>query len=195
MTVGMIFPDGAILDFPMEAIAEQLTTEEEPERKAPKIQQGRVRLCTIEEGFQEKFGRFPNDACNGISAEKEALAGKEGEVIKTYGDMTVTIQFDTPMCELDFPMEAIAEQLTEAFAAFKIGEKVTLKDLPEEEFKACFVRFEGDDLNYWNPSKQAKAGKEGKLKTVYGDNTVTMEFEDGESWDFPFEAIVNPNAN
>ena len=83
-------------------------------------------------------------------------------------------------------MEAIAQQLTST--GFNEG-SAQLKDLPEEEFKACFSRFEGDELNYWNESKQLKAGKVRHITKIYGDQTVTMEFENGEKWDFPFEVI------
>ena len=83
-------------------------------------------------------------------------------------------------------MEAIAEQLTKT--GFREG-AARLKALPPAEFEACFSRFQGDELNYWNEKKQMKNGKIGMITTIYGDDTVTMIFEDEEKWDFPFEAI------
>ena len=83
-------------------------------------------------------------------------------------------------------MESVAEQITSI--GFKVG-GARLKDAPEDQFKEFFVRFIGDELNYWNEEKQQKAGQLGFIVTVYGDSTVTMMFNDGSKWDFPFEAI------
>ena len=71
--------------------------------------------------------------------------------------MTVTIKFDDDKT-YDFPMEAIAEQLTKS--GFSKG-AARLKDLPSQQFEECFKRFIGDELNFWNESKQQKAGKIG----------------------------------
>ena len=149
------------------------------------ICKGRVRLCTVEEGYSEKFGRFQGDELNGWIPAKEPLAGQEGDVITTYGDLTVTIKFDNSE-QFDFPMEAVAEQLSKT--GFQEG-AARLKALPPAEFEGCFSRFQGDELNYWNDRKQMKNGKIGIITKVYGDDTVTMLFEDEEKWDFPFEAI------
>ena len=75
------------------------------------IVQGRVRLCSYEEGYKDKFGRFEGDELNGWIEAKADYAGEEGEVTRTYGDRTVTMVFDNG-AQFDFPMEAIAEQLS-----------------------------------------------------------------------------------
>jgi hypothetical protein len=55
-----------------------------------------------------------------------------------------------------------------------------------------FSRFaKDDDLNYWSAEKQKYAGMVGEITKVYGDATVTMEFDDGDvEFDFPFETIA-----
>ena len=61
------------------------------------------------------------------------------------------------------------------------------------QFRSLFRRFDGDELNDWNESKQRKMGKLGLVTNIYEDDTVTMVFEDLERWDFPLEAL-EPSA-
>jgi len=66
----------------------------------------------------------------------------------------------------------------------------------EPNFRDLFHRFKADELNDWNESKQRKMGKLGLVTDIYEDETVTMVFEDLESWDFPFEALeASPPVN
>lgn len=67
------------------------------------------------------------------------------------------------------------------------GARLMKKD--QAEFKALFARFEDCDKNCWTEEKQAYAGAVGVITTVYDDKTVTMMFDDGKQFDFPFEAI------
>jgi len=58
-----------------------------------------------------------------------------------------------------------------------------------EAFKNSFVRFVGDGLNGWSEIKQLRAGQEGTVIKTYGNQTVTMIFDDGKKFDFPFETV------
>lgn len=72
-----------------------------------KEQHARVRLCTNQEGYKEKFGRFIGDNLNGWIPEKAGLAGQTATVTKTYEDQTITAKFSDGQ-EFDFPIEAVA---------------------------------------------------------------------------------------
>merc|ERR1711976_213937 len=58
-----------------------------------------------------------------------------------------------------------------------------------EAFQNSFTRFVGDDLNGWSEAKQLRVGQEGTVTKTYGDQTITMVFDDGQQFDFPFETV------
>lgn len=151
---------------------------------------GQVRLLSDSIAYRNSFSRFEGDRLNGWIPDKAGYCGQVGEVINVFGDQTVTIRFDDGV-QLDFPFESIAEQIS-----VRTGPK------PAEVWRVCeadnfqdrFRRFVGDQLNYWNEGKDAKKGMCGIIMTVYGDQTVTMLFEDMVQFDFPFEALEDSPA-
>jgi len=147
---------------------------------------GEAKLLEDPEQYKKSFKRFKGDQLNGWLQDKAPYCGQQGTVTRTFGDKTVTMVFDDGT-QFDFPMESIGQQIS-TYGNFKIG-GARLKKADEAVFKPYFKRFVGDDLNYWNDKKQLKNGELGFITTVYGDKTVTMYFNDGETWDFPFEAI------
>ena len=166
------------------------------EEKIINITFGRVRLCTKSEGYATKFDRFKGDKLNGWTQLKAELYGKEGDVIKTYGDKTVTIKFDDDSTQ-DFPMEAVATQLSETADPFST---VNIKKIRvgrirlcsnEEGYQNKFWRFLGDDVNGWVPKKKDLAGMEGQVTETFENHTVTVMFDDGSKFNFPMEAIAH----
>lgn len=184
-TVTIRFDDGKRLDFPFESIVQQISVV-----KMKKISLGRVRLIDEEKAYQESFSRFEGDKLNGWIPEKKTYCGKEGTVVRVFCDQTVTIRFDDGV-KLDFPFESIAEQVSVTMVP-KPAEVWRVADV--EDFQIRFKRFEGDQLNYWSEAKDLKKGMYGIIITVYGDNTVTMLFEDMLRFDFPFEALEDAPA-
>ena len=94
----------------MEAVATQLSETADPFSTVniKKIRVGRIRLCSNEEGYQNKFWRFLGDDVNGWVPKKKDLAGMEGQVTETFENHTVTVMFDDGS-KYNFPMEAIAQ--------------------------------------------------------------------------------------
>lgn len=70
----------------------------------------------------------------------------------------------------------------------KAKKQVQLLSVPGD-FKAAFSRCEGDALNGWSDAKAELVGTAGTIRKIYGDRTVTIQFDDGKTFDFPFEAI------
>lgn len=57
-------------------------------------------------------------------------------------------------------------------------------------YKAAFTRFEGNELNGWVDAKEPQCGKQGTIIEVFPyDKTLTIKFEDDQSFDFPNEAV------
>ena len=59
--------------------------------------------------YKESFKRFEGDKLNGWNDAKIPYCGKMGKVIKTFPDLTVTIQFENGK-EYDFPNESVENQ-------------------------------------------------------------------------------------
>jgi hypothetical protein len=77
---------------------------------AGRVKLGRVRLLSSADSFQAAFARFAGDELNGFSELKLQRLGQEAIVDEVYGDRTVTCLFEDE-ASLDFPWEAIAEQI------------------------------------------------------------------------------------
>jgi len=184
-TVTIRFDDGAQLDFPFESIAEQVSVVD-----IINVSLGRVRLIADPTAYQDSFTRFQGDELNGWIPEKETYCGKDGKVIRVFCDQTVTIRFDDGV-QLDFPFESIAEQVSVEVVP-KPAEVWRIAD--GVDFQNRFGRFVGDKLNYWSEAKDLKKGMCGIIMKVYGDQTVTMLFEDLLQFDFPFEALEDAPA-
>jgi len=193
-TVTMAFDDSKIFDFPFDAIAEQVTTtlvnfteNEFGGFETQRILMGRVRLVADGAKFKLSFSRFEGDRLNGWTEEKNMLRGKECTVIKTYGDDTITALFGNGK-KLDFPFESVDEQLTVDDIETKVFKNGRVRLVEVDKFRNAFGRF-NDELNGWSQKKQNCAGQECTVVRVYGDKTVTLQFDDGEQFDVPFEAI------
>lgn len=61
----------------------------------------------------------------------------------------------------------------------------------QRSFRESFSRFQGDALNGWSEVKEARMGQGGVITKVFHDRTVTLEFDDGDKFDFPFESLVH----
>uniref|UniRef100_A0A0G4GX15 Uncharacterized protein n=1 Tax=Chromera velia CCMP2878 TaxID=1169474 RepID=A0A0G4GX15_9ALVE len=154
------------------------------------VSRGRVRLISETAAYQASFDRFKEDELNGYTAGKAKRCGAEGRVVQVYSDQTVTILFDDGE-KLDFPFETIGEQLSVdgpllpvTWGRVKLhGDGLT--------FRPLFFRFpEGtDSVNCWSEEKQKYCGSEGRVVKLFGDSTVTLAFDDGKQFDFPFEAV------
>mmetsp|Transcript_46319 Transcript_46319/g.112271 ORF Transcript_46319/g.112271 Transcript_46319/m.112271 type:complete len:472 (+) Transcript_46319:150-1565(+) len=79
--------------------------------KALKFQTGHVRLVEDEEDFRASFHRFEGDSWNGFSEQKLQYRGKIGLVVQVFGDDTATIDFGDGSINMEYPFEAIAEQI------------------------------------------------------------------------------------
>ena len=68
-----------------------------------------------------------------------------------------------------------------------MGQRV---QLITEGFREAFHRFpRRDRLNTWREDKDARRGDQARVTRTYGDETVTLKFDDGWKCDVPFEAI------
>lgn len=185
-TVTASFADGKTLNFPFEAIFEQLSITETKELKT-----GVVKFVQDAQEFKKAFSRFEGDKLNGWSKEKEDRRVQKATVTTVFKDQTVTARFDDGKT-FDFPFEAIAEQISVHVVerkSIKTGDAVKLIQ-DQEDFKKAFARFEGDETNGWSTEKEDRRTQSPTVTEVYGDDTVTVRFADGEEFDFPFEAIV-----
>jgi len=161
------------------------STTSEPEAATVEVQFGRVKLLADPGQYRASFVRFPDDQLNGLLPEKEALCGEEGSVIALFSDRTATILFDDGR-KFDFPFESIQAQLSVA-AFIEPGRVRLLQDF--RAYRISFARFEGDALNGWTAEKEERCGAEGQVVRVFSDRTATVAFDDGASFDFPFESI------
>ncbi|KAL3927515.1 MAG: hypothetical protein SGBAC_013057, partial [Bacillariaceae sp.] len=87
-------------------------------------------------------------------------------------------------------LQNIKAFVTDPNDKFQVGHVRLVED--EEEFRNAFHRFpESDDVNSFSEHKLQYRGKVGLLVFVFGDDTATIDFEDGAfSRDYPFEAIA-----
>jgi len=177
-TITMAFDDGAKHDFPFETVDLQLSL-------LQNVTCGRVKLVEDPEAFKNSFIRFIDDNLNGWSEEKQKRAGQEGYAALIYKDKTITVEFDDG-ARYDFPFETVDQQLSDTLEV-KLGLVRLLED--PEAFKNSFARFTGDNLNGWSEEKQKKVGKEGTATKIFKDKTITMAFDDGAQYDFPFETV------
>ena len=60
----------------------------------------------------------------------------------------------------------------------------------ENAFRQSFARFEGDDENGFSLEKLKRMGQEAEVNDVYSDGTIRAEFDDEETFDFPFESVL-----
>ncbi len=60
-----------------------------------------------------------------------------------------------------------------------------------QPFRDSFSRFLGDELNGWSLEKEARRGSGGEITKVFHDRTVTLKFDDGVEFDFPFESLTH----
>lgn len=81
------------------------------DRTAVGVQIGRVRLLRDEAALKASFADFPNDALNGLTAEKLAHAGEDAVAVVVFTDRTVTLEFSDGFTA-DFPSKSVEEQLT-----------------------------------------------------------------------------------
>eukprot|EP00526_Cylindrotheca_closterium_P013200 CAMPEP_0113637784 /NCGR_PEP_ID=MMETSP0017_2-20120614/19789_1 /TAXON_ID=2856 /ORGANISM="Cylindrotheca closterium" /LENGTH=531 /DNA_ID=CAMNT_0000548851 /DNA_START=52 /DNA_END=1650 /DNA_ORIENTATION=+ /assembly_acc=CAM_ASM_000147 len=112
-TVTIDFEDGsANMDFPFETIAEQIDIVA-CDRDGPlKFQTGHVRLVEDEEDFRASFDGFEDGTQDGFSEQKLQYMGKIGLAVEIFEeDKTATIDFGDGSINMDFPFEAIAEQV------------------------------------------------------------------------------------
>jgi len=173
------------LNFPFEAVAKQLTVE------TPRpVERGFVELVQDETAFKNSFSRFEGDDLSGWSEEKHALRGKLGRVAVVYDDYTVTVVFEGKGRSLDFPFEAVAKQISVDRYVDDIQLGVVELITNETAFKAAFARFQ-DQLNGWSEKKHGFRGRQGIVVRTYGNNTVTICFDTGDSFDVPYEAIAH----
>eukprot|EP01047_Picozoa_sp_COSAG01_P030721 COSAG01_NODE_2150_length_8295_cov_54.415447_1_plen_1992_part_00 len=163
----------------------------------PPTESSHMKMKKSSQGFKKSFDdRFKQNSLNGWSKEKSNYAGKVGIITKVFGDETVTIEFDDGT-SFDGPFKMLAAcpdaALDEgAWAPREGGTAQLLKD--KRKFKQGFERFKRDKLNGWKKSKETHCGQVGTINKVYGDRTVTMTFDDGKQFDFPFEVLVDPDA-
>ena len=96
--------------------------------------------------------------------------------------------------EMDFPCEAVEEQLT-SYELYRpvfrveLGKVLLLQD--PKAYEGSFYKFYGANAggNGWSEEKEKYCGKTGLVTVVYNDRTVTVLFEDGVKLDFPFESV------
>ncbi len=60
-----------------------------------------------------------------------------------------------------------------------------------KEFRDSFSRFVDDELNGWSEAKERRLGGSGTITKIFVDKTVTLEFDDSEKFDFPFESLMD----
>mgnify|MGYP001161378667 CR=1 FL=1 len=60
----------------------------------------------------------------------------------------------------------------------------------EAAFRASFHRFSGDRVNGHSAAKDARRGQNAEVEALFGDQTATIRFEDGDKFDVPFEALI-----
>ena len=70
-------------------------------------------------------------------------------------------------------------------------ERQVVQLLPGDlQFKAAFRRFPNDRTNGWNYQKHARRGQQPRIVEVFTDQTITVRFNDGTTFDLPWEAVT-----
>mmetsp|Transcript_33708 Transcript_33708/g.41318 ORF Transcript_33708/g.41318 Transcript_33708/m.41318 type:complete len:225 (-) Transcript_33708:255-929(-) len=80
-------------------------------------------------------------------------------------------------------------ELAPAFHVYPVQHGLIRLISDPDAFRRSFARFTDGTRNGYSTSKWQHRGDEGNVIDVYDDLTVSIEFNDGEMLDFPFETV------